>query len=400
MDKILEMRQKRAALIQQAREILDKAEEEKRDLTAEEEQQYERIMADVDKLAKDIEREERQLELERELAQSQGTAAARADQPGNPEQAANPRATDEYRAAFWHALRAGRNALYADEVRALQVGTDSEGGYLVPDEFERTLVQALEAQNIMRGLCRVITTGSGDRLIPVVSSHGTASWIAEEGAFTESDEAFSRVTLGAHKVGTLIKVSEELLQDSAFDLAAYIASEFARRIGTAEEEAFVNGNGTGKPTGVIGSAQVGVTAAAGNAITTDELIDLFHSLKRPYRARATWLMADSTAKVIRKLKDNDGQYIWQPGLQAGQPDRLLARPVAISDYVPAIALSAKVIAFGDFSYYWIADRQGRVFQRLNELYAVNGQVGFRAYQRVDGKLILAEAVKVLQMAAA
>lgn len=400
MDKILEMRQKRAALVKQARDLLDKASEEKRALTAEEEQQYEKIMADVDTLGKQIEKEERQQAIEKELAQSQGIVAGRQDQTGDDtEQRDNPRATQEYRDAFWKAMRQTRNALYADEVRALQVGTDSEGGYLVPDEFERTLIQALQDQNVMRGLATVISTSSGDRLIPVVASHGSATWIAEEGAFQESDEAFSRVTLGAHKVGTLIKVSEELLQDSAFNLEQYITLEFARRVGQAEETAFVNGDGSGKPTGVLGSAQVGVTAAAANAITTDELIDFYHSLGRPYRQRATFLLADSTVKAIRKLKDNDGQYIWQPGLQAGQPDRLLNRPVATSDDVPAIAASAKIIAFGDFSYYWIADRQGTVFQRLIELYAVNGQVGFRAYRRVDGKLILPEAVKVLQMAA-
>ncbi|GAB4274642.1 phage major capsid protein [Thermincola ferriacetica] len=398
MEKVLEMRQKRAALVKQARDIVDLAEKENRGLTADEEQQYERIMADVDKLAKDIEREERLAQLEKELANTKDPVAAKRGQPGADGDTKEGRASDEYRSAFWKAMRQTRNALYADEVRALQVGTDAEGGYLVPDEFERTLIQALETQNVMRGLATVINTGSGDRIIPVVASHGSASWIAEEGAFGESDEAFDQVTLSAHKVGTLIKVSEELLNDSAFNLEQYIAAEFARRIGRAEEAAFVNGDGNGKPTGVIRTAQVGVNAAANNAITTDELIDLYHSLGRPYRQRASFLMSDATAKVIRKLKDNDGQYIWQPGLQAGRPDTLLGRPVVISDDMPTIASQAKVIAFGDFSYYWIADRQGTAFQRLNELFAVNGQVGFRAYRRVDGKLILAEAVKVLQMA--
>jgi len=398
MDKILEMRQKRAALVKQVRDILDKAEAEKRGLTAEEEQQYDRIMADVDKIGKDIEREERLLELEKQLSQSQGTVAGGKEQPGDGNQRANStRASEEYRDAFWKAVRQTRNALDAHELRALQIGTDTEGGFLVPQEFERTLIQALENQNIMRGLATVISTSS-DRNVPVVTSRGTASWISEEGSFTESDEAFGQKTLYAHKVGTLIKVSEELLQDSAFDLPGYLASEFARRIGRAEETAFVNGNGVGKPLGVVQDAEVGVTAASATAVTSDELIDLFHSLGRPYRGRATWLMADATAKAIRKLKDSNGQYIWQPGLQAGQPDRLLARPVAISDDMPAMATGNKSILFGEFNYYWIADRAGRVFQRLNELYAVNGQVGFRAYQRVDGKLTLAEAVKALQQA--
>lgn len=398
MDKILELKQKRAALVKQAREILDKADAEKRDLLAEEEQKYEAIMADVDKLAKNIEREERMSAIETELNKSRGTLIGGKEDPTTGEQM-DGRLSDEYRNAFWNAIRRGKNALYADELRALQVGTDSEGGYLVPQEFEDTLIQGLTTQNIMRTLATVINTAS-DRNVPVVASHGSATWLAEEGTFTESDEAFSRVILGAHKVGTLIKISEELLNDSAFNIEQYIMNEFTRRVGRAEEAAFVNGDGTGKPTGVIGSANVGVTTAAGNAIISDEIIDLFHSLDRAYRDRATWLMADSTAKVLRKLKNTTtGDYLWQPGLQAGQPDRILGRPIAISDDVPAISLNAKVIAFGDFSYYWIADRQGTVFQRLNELYAVNGQIGFRGYRRVDGKLILPEAIKVLQMAA-
>lgn len=400
MDKILKLKQKRAALVKQAREILDKVEAEKRDITGEEEQKYDAIMVDVDKLAKDIEREERTAALENELHSSNGAKVGGKETPGENSDIRAGRASNEYKNAFWHASRQGKNALYADELRALQIGTDSEGGYLVPEEFENMLIQGLTAQNIMRTLATVITTAS-DRNVPVVASHGTATWLAEEGAFTESDEAFNRVILGAHKVGTLIKVSEELLNDSAFNLEQYIANEFTRRVGKAEETAFVNGDGSGKPTGAIGAAEVGVTAAAGNAITADEIIDLYHSLGRAYRDRATWLMADSTAKVLRKLKNTTtGDYLWQPGLQAGQPDRILGRPLAISDDVPAIGLSAKVIAFGDFSFYWIADRQGTVFQRLNELYSLNGQVGFRGYRRVDGKLILSESIKVLQMAAA
>ena len=196
----------------------------------------------------------------------------------------------------------------------------------------------------------------------------------------------------------MIKVSEELLNDSVFDLKNYISREFARRIGAKEEEAFFTGDGSGKPLGILaatGGAETGITAASATAITADELIDLFYSLKAPYRRNAVWVLNDSTIKAIRKLKDNNGQYLWQPSLTAGTPDTILGRPVRTSAYMPAIAASAKTIAFGDFSYYWIADRQGRSFKRLNELYAANGQVGFRASQRVDGKLILPEAIKVL-----
>ena len=287
-------------------------------------------------------------------------------------------------------------------LNALQVGTDSEGGYLVPDEFERTLVEALEEQNIFRTLAHVIQTSSGDRKIPVVASKGTASWVDEEGAIPESDDAFSQVSIGAYKLGTMIKVSEELINDSVFDLEAYIAREFARRIGNKEEEAFFTGDGKGKPLGVLaatGGAEIGVTAAAAAAFMADEIFDLFYSLKAPYRKSAVFLMNDASVKALRKLKDSNGQYLWQPSLTAATPDTLMGRPVYTSAFMPVMAAGAKAVLFGDLSYYWVADRQGRSFRRLGELFAPTGQVGFLATQRVDGKLILPEAVKVLQMKA-
>ena len=188
------------------------------------------------------------------------------------------------------------------------------------------------------------------------------------------------------------------MNDSIFDLESYISAEFARRIGAKEEEAFFTGDGSGKPLGILaasGGAETGVTAASATAITADELMDLFYSLKAPYRKNAVWVLNDSTIKAIRKLKDNSGQYLWQPSLVAGTPDTILGRPVKTSAFMPAIGASQKTVAFGDFQYYWIADRQGRSFRRLNELYAANGQVGFLGTQRVDGKLILPEAIKVL-----
>jgi HK97 family phage major capsid protein len=235
-----------------------------------------------------------------------------------------------------------------------------------------------------------------------VASKGTASWVDEEGAIPESDDSFGQVSIGAYKLGTMIKVSEELLNDSVFPLESYISREFARRIGNKEEEAFFIGDSSGKPTGIFaatGGAELGVTTAGATAITLDEVLDLFYSLKAPYRNKSVFIMNDSTVKAIRKLKDGQGQYLWQPSIQAGTPDTILNRPLYTSSYVPAIEAGAKTIAFGDFSYYWVADRQGRVFKRLNELYAVTGQVGFVATQRVDGKLILPEAIKVLQQKA-
>ncbi|WP_061212677.1 phage major capsid protein [Syntrophomonas wolfei] len=397
MSKILELREKRAKAWDAAKAFLDSKRGADGLLSAEDVATYEKMEADVVNLGKEIDRLERQQALDAELNKPINTPIT--GQPGQP----NPenktgRASDEYKRAFWNAMRS-KTAGY-EVLNALQVGTDSEGGYLVPDEFERTLVEALHEENIFRTMAKIIQTASGDRKIPVVASKGTASWVDEEGAIQESDDAFGQVSIGAYKLATMIKVSEELLNDSIFNLASYIAREFARRIGAKEEESFFIGNGTGKPTGIFnatGGAELGVTAASATAITVDEIMDLFYSLKSPYRKNAVFVMNDSTVKAIRKLKDGNGQYLWQPSITAGQPDTILNRPVKTSAYVPAIAAGAKTIAFGDFGYYWVADRQGRSFQRLNELYAATGQVGFKATQRVDGKLVLPEAIKVLQM---
>jgi len=399
MSKIIELRDKRAKAWEAAKAFLDSKRGADGLLSAEDVATYEKMEADVVNLGKEIDRLERQQALDAELNKPVNTPIT--DKPGQP----NPenktgRASDEYKRAFWNAMRS-KTAGY-EVLNALQVGTDSEGGYLVPDEFERTLVEALQEENIFRTMAKIIQTASGDRKIPVVASKGTASWVDEEGAIQESDDAFGQVSIGAYKLATMIKVSEELLNDSIFNLESYIAREFARRIGAKEEESFFIGNGTGKPTGIFnatGGAELGVTAASATAITVDEIMDLFYSLKSPYRKNAVFVMNDSTVKAIRKLKDGNGQYLWQPSISAGQPDTILNRPVKTSAYVPAIAAGAKTIAFGDFGYYWIADRQGRSFQRLNELYAATGQVGFKATQRVDGKLILSEAIKVLKMKA-
>ena len=399
MSKILELREKRAKAWDAAKQFLDAKRGADGMLSEEDTATYDKMEQDVMNLGKEIERLERQAAIDAEL--SKATSTPLTGKPGakmgKDETEKTGRASDEYKGSFWNAMRV--KAPMPSVLNALQEGTDSEGGYLVPDEFERTLVEALEEENVFRTLAHVIRTSSGDRKIPVVASKGSASWVDEEGAYQESDDAFSQVSIGAYKLGTMIKVSEELLADSVFDLEAYISKEFARRIGAREEESFFNGDGKGKPLGILaatGGAEVGVTAASATAITADEVIDLFYSLKAPYRKNAVWVLNDATVKQIRKLKDSTGQYLWQPSLVAGTPDTILGRPVKTSAFMPVAAAGAKTIAFGDFKYYWIADRQGRTFKKLSELYAANGQVGFMGTQRVDGKLILPEAIKVLQ----
>ena len=399
---ILELREKRAKAWEAAKAFLDSHRKENGTLSAEDDAAYTKMEQEITDLGKEIERLERQEAFDAELNRPVNKPLT--GKPGGKEadgEDKTGRASDDYRKNFWNAMRS--KVPMPAVTNALQIGTDSEGGYLVPDEYERTLVESLEEENIFRQMAKVIKTSSGDRKIPVVAGRGTASWIDEEGAFPESDDSFGQVSIGAYKLGTMIKVSEELLNDSVFDLQSYISREFARRIGAKEEEAFFTGNGTGKPLGVLaatGGAETGVTAASSTAVTADELMDLYYSLKSPYRKKSVWVLNDSTIKAVRKLKDSTGQYLWQPSLTAGAPDTILGRPVKTSAYMPAIAAGAKTIAFGDFSYYWIADRQGRSFKRLNELYAASGQVGFLASQRVDGKLILAEAVKVLAQKAA
>lgn len=396
---ISDLRTLRAETWEKAKAFLD----ERRDtttgcLSAEDDQTYTRMEADIDKLTDEIARAERAQRRDADLARATHTPLTLL--PGQTGEDAEPaktgRSTASYKRAFWDAMRLNASAM---EVRnALSEGVDSEGGYLVPDEFEHTLVESLADQNVMRGLANVIQTTSGDRKIPVVSTHGTAGWLDEGKPYTESDETFSQVTLSAFKLGTFLKISEELLNDAAFNVEAYLAAEFARRIGAAEEEAFLTGDGKGKPTGIFdptGGGISDVTTAKAADITADELIDLHYSLRAPYRARAVWLMNDATIKTVRKLKDAQGQYLWQPALTAGAPDLILGKPVHTSTFAPEVRAGAKSVAFGDLSYYWIADRQGRSFKRLNELFATSGQVGFLASQRLDGKLVLPEAVKVL-----
>ena len=394
--KLEELRNNRAKLWEQMKDHLDTHSRENGTMSAEDTATYEKMEADMSDLTEAIKREERRLEIENDLLKPQRNPIV--GKPGKNEDEKTGRASDEYKGAFWNYLRYRDNS---PEVRnALQVGTDTEGGYLVPDEYETTLVDALTEENIFRTLATVIQTSNGDRKIPVVASHGSASWIDEEGSISDSDEAFGQITIGAHKLGTKIKVSNELLNDSVFNLESYIAAEFGRRLGAKEEEAFFIGDGSGKPTGIFnstGGAQIGVTAASKTEVTADELLDLFYSLKAPYRNKAVWGINDTTIKMIRKLKDGTGNYLGQPALTAGDPDLLLGKPVKTSTFVPSAEAGAKPIAFGDFKYYWIADRQGRTFKTLTELYAETDQTAFIATQRVDGKLILPEAIKVLKM---
>lgn len=389
MSTILELREKRNKIWNTAKEFLDHKRGADGLVPPEAAAEYDKMEADMVSLGKEIERLERQQAFDLEMAKPTTNPITNA--PTKAEKPKTGRSSDEYRADFRNILR-GKPMIH----NVLSEGVDADGGYLVPTEFENQIVAGLEEANVVRSIAKVITT-SAERKIPLAATHSVAQWTLENGAYTESNPTFGQITVDAYKLTDLVKVSTELLQDSMFDLESYIATEFARAFGVAEEQAFCVGTGTGQPTGIFtaNGGHVGVTA--GTAITVDNLIDIIYALKAPYRRNAKFLMKDSTISALRKLKDSNGAYLWQPSVQAGQPDRLLGYPIYTSPYVPDVATSAYPIAFGDFSNYWICDRLGRTVQRLNELYSTNGQVGFICTQRVDGKVVLAEGIQLLQM---
>ena len=389
-----ELRTKRATLWNTMEGFLDTHRNDKGILSADDDATYSNMEKDLDDLTNEIKRMERREAREAELSKPVNKPITE-----KPDQAAKPektgRASAAYKEDFGRHLR-GKTPLH----NVLSESVDQDGGYLVPEEFEKQIITGLDEVNVLRSLAKVIPTHH-DRKIPISVGHSVATWTAENAAYTESNPTFGQKQIDAFKLTDLVRVSIELLQDSEFDLESYIAAEFSRAFGIAEEQAFCVGTGTNQPTGIFtaNGGTVGVTAAAANAITLDEIISLVYSLKSPYRKNAKFLMNDATIPLLRKLKDNNGTYLWQPSVQAGQPDKLLGFEIYTSPYAPTVEAGAYAIAFGDFKNYWIGDRMGRTTQRLNELYATNGQIGYVATERVDGKVILPEGIQLLQMKA-
>ncbi len=385
---IQELREKRAKAWETAKSFLESHRTDKGTLTAEDDATYTKMEKDIDDLGKEIARLERQEKLDAEL--SKPTSKPLTDRPfaDGTSSKKSGRASDEYRAAMLDAFRS--NFKRVSDV--LQEGIDADGGYLVPEEYDKRLIDVLEEENIMRKLATKITT-SGDHKINIAATKPAASWIEEGAALSFGEATFGQILLDAHKLHVAIKVTEELLYDSAFGLESYINKQFGMALANAEEDAFLNGNGTGKPTGLFAATGGGTVAGTLTAaIKSDDLFDLVYALKRPYRKAASFIMNDRTLASLRKLKDNNGAYIWQPSYQAGEPDRILGYTVHTSAYAPESA-----IAFGDYKYYNIGDRGTRSFKQLNELFAGNGMVGFVAKERVDGKLVLPEAVQILKL---
>lgn len=385
---IKELREARMKAWEAAKAFVEDKRDESGLLSSEDSAAYDKMEAEIQAYTAEIERAERMKAIEDALAKP--TSAPIVGKPMDIDGAAAPkagRASEAYRRAMLDALRS--NFRRVDDV--LQEGVDADGGYLVPVEYDSRLIDVLAEENIMRGLGTVITT-SGEHKINVAATKPAAAWIEEGGALTFGDATFDQIMLDAHKLHVAIKVTEELLYDSAFDLESYITLEFGRALANAEEDAFLNGDGKGKPLGLFaeeGGAQVASTVAA---VKADDVLNLVYSLKRPYRKGSSFIMADSTIAKVRTLKDNNGAYMWQPSYKQGEPDRLLGYALRTSPFCPE-----GVVSFGDYSYYNIGDRGTRSFKQLNELFAGNGMIGFVAKERVDGKLVLPEAVKLMRV---
>jgi HK97 family phage major capsid protein len=383
MTKLQELIEKRAKAWEGAKAFVESKKDKDGLLSDEDVKTYHEMESKIQQFTDEIDRTTRMDAMERELSKPVNTPLTAKPMGDMKESEVKP--SSVYKEAMLKALRS--NFRQIDNV--LQEKVDADGGYLVPEEYDNRLIQTLNGENIMRSLANIITT-SGDHKINIAATNPAAAWIEEGGQLTFGEATFKQVLLDAHKLHVAIKVTEELLYDSAFNLEDYILEQFGKALANAEEDAFLNGDGTGKPTGIFHETNGGTHLTEVTAFKSDDIINLIHALKRPYRKNAAFIMNDKLIAIVRKLKDGNGAYMWQPSYQVGEPDTLLGYPV----YTSAFAPEGK-IAFGDFSYYNIGDRGTRSFKQLTELFAGNGMIGFVAKERVDGKLILPEAVQIL-----
>ena len=384
---ILELREKRNTAWNAAKAFLDSHRTENGTLTAEDDATYSKMEQHIADLGKEISRLERQEAMEAELSKPVNTPLTSKPTTGNQKEEKSGRASDAYKEAMLTAMRSN----FRQVSNVLQEGVDADGGYLVPEEYDHRLIDVLDEENIMRKLAHKITT-SGEHKINIAATKPAAAWIEEGGALQFSDATFSQILLDAHKLHVAIKVTEELLYDNAFGLENYIITQFGKALANAEEDAFLNGTGVGQPLGLFAETGGGTVAATVTTLTADDIMKLVYALKRPYRKNAKFILNDQTIATIRTFKDNNGAFMWQPSCVAGEPDKLMGYDIYTSPFCPA-----NMMAFGDYNYYNIGDRGTRSFKQLTELFAGNGMIGFVAKERVDGKLILPEAVQILKV---
>lgn len=283
-----------------------------------------------------------------------------------------------------------RRLLEKPEARALAKGTATAGGDTVKTSFyDQLIAHLIEVSGIMMAGPTVLNTDSGEDIqIATTTAHSSAVIVAEAAAIGASDPVFAQRTLKSYKYGILLQVSNELITDTSVDLEGYLAMELGRALGNGFGAHAINGTGSGQPTGVITSATAGVTGGTGvvGAFTADNLIDLMFSVIAPYRNSPScgWMMKDSTLGQVRKLKDSAGYYLFTPAATMGAPDTLLGKAITTDPNVPAAALSAKSVLFGDYSRYFVRLVNGIRLERSID-YAFNtDQVTWRALLRADG----------------
>lgn len=394
----IELREKRAKIVHDAQTVFSALETP----TAEDNAKFDAAMVSSDALMAQIAREERSEEVARELAAS---AAERRDDHAGVILTVDPKEQAALEKRFMTATlrqRAGIDLNEADKklvatFRNTAMSTGTQGVEMIAPLFQRELLIAMKAQGGMRAAARVIQTDTGASLPwPTMDDTAqSASIITENSAITEDTElTFNTVTVGAftYKSGVLL-ISLQLLQDSAFDFDSIIRDALASRFVRKQNADFTTGAGTTLPFGVVTKASSGKVGTTGQTLTViyDDLVDLFHSVDPVYRAGASWMMADSSIQVIRKLKDSQGHPLWQPSLTVGAPDSLLGLPIVVNQNVAAMAANAKSILFGNFQNYLIRDTLEMSWLVLKELYAANLQVGYIAFMRSDGNLISAAA---------
>ena len=412
--KVLELREKMATLATEARKELDSITDKTDAARATEvEGRFDAIMADYDKIAADVEREERLAK-----AESRAVEAKRPIEDANAEAEAR-QAAPEYKEVFEKQLRFGAATLNTEErevlmsgrseVRAQSTGTDSAGGYTVPEGFSGEIDKALAAWGPMwdADIVRELNTSSGNALPwPTVDDTAKRGRIkAENGAVDDDgtdDVTFGEKVLNAYIYDTgMVRIPIELLQDSAFAMEPLLTDLFGERLGRTANEVLTTGTGSGQPNGIVTAAGTGITANSATAITSDELIDLFHSVDPAYRAspKCRWMFNDSTLAAIRKLKDGQGNYLWQMGdVRTGEPDMFLGKAYSVNQAMANIATGNSSVLFGDLSRYVVRKVMGFQVMTLRERYAENFQVGMVGFKRFDGELLNAAAVKKLVQA--
>lgn len=390
---IKQLTEKRQNIWSQTKELLDKAADEKRDLTAEEQEQYERLSTDMSELRQRID------SVTSTMEENRAAEEALAKAVGTGEQRKDPEAPDlEARLRSFLKGEARAVSISAADMRepwkrALTKGTATAGGNTVPTSFYDQLVQHMvDASGLLQAGPTILNTDGGETLeVPITTSHGAAAMVAEAGTLAGTDPTFGKRTLGAYKYGQLIKVSSELADDTGVDLEGYIADVAGRNVGLALAAHLMGGTGTNQPTGILTTATAGKTGAGsvGGAFEADDLIDLFFSVIAPYRnsRSAAWVVRDATLAGVRKLKDGDGRYLFAPAATFGAPDTLLGKPIYTDPNVPAVAAGAKSVIFGDISRYFVRLAGGVRFERSTDFAFDSDEVAFRAIIRGDGLLV-------------